>query len=66
MDTIDSQGTVTPITATEQDIISKKIAHKNGQGQGPPNQPRKKTVPDQPPEEDEDTQTEKHAIDIVV
>ena len=66
MDTIDSQGNVTPIAATKQDIVSKKITHKNGQGQGPGNQPRKKAVPESPPEEDEDTQTEKHAIDIVV
>jgi len=66
MDTIDSQGTVTPIKTTEQDIVSKKIADKNGQGQSPGNQPRKKAVPDRPPEEDEDIQTEKHAIDIVV
>ena len=66
MDTIDSQGNVTPIAATQQDIVSKKITDKNGQGQGPGNQPRKKAVPERPPEEDEDTQTEKHAIDIVV
>ena len=66
METIDSQGTVTPIAATDQDIVSKKIADKNGQGQGPRNQPQKKTAPAQPSGEDEDTQAEKHAIDIVV
>lgn len=66
MDTIDSQGTVTPIKTNEQDILTKKIANKNGQGQGQGNQPRKKAAPEQPPGEDEDNQTEKHAIDIVV
>lgn len=66
MDSIDSQGTVPPIAATDQDIVTKKIAQKNGQGQGAGNQPRKKAAPDRPPEEDDDTRTEKHAIDIVV
>jgi len=66
MDTFDSKGTVTPVGAADQNIVSKKIADKNGQGQGPRNQPPKKAPPEPPLEEDEDTQTEKHAIDIVV
>lgn len=66
MDTFDSKGTVLPIGATEQGIISKKVADKNGQGQGPGQQQRKKTATNPPPEEGEDTQTEKHAIDILV
>jgi hypothetical protein len=66
MDTVDSKGTVLPIGATEHGIISKKVADKNGQGQGPGQQLRKKTATIPPPEEGEDTQTEKHAIDIVV
>lgn len=65
MDTFDSQGNVLPIMATEQSIVSKKIADKNGQGQGPQYQHPRKTS-SQPLEEDEDIQTEKHAIDIVV
>jgi len=66
MDTFDSKGTVTPIGAADQSMVSKKIADKNGQGQGPRNQLPKKAPPAAPLEEDGDTQTEKHAIDIVV
>jgi hypothetical protein len=68
MDTFDSHGTVTPIGATEQGIVSKKVADKEGQGQGqgPRNQPPKKGPPARAPGEEEDTQSEKHAIDIVV
>lgn len=66
MDTFDSQGNVLPIGTNEQNIISKKIANKNGQGQTPRYQQQKKTASIRHPEEDEDTQTEKHAIDILV
>ena len=66
MDTFDSKGTVLPIGATEHGIISKKVADKNGQDQGPRQQHQKKTATNPPPEEGEDTQTEKHAIDILV
>ena len=66
MDTFDSKGTVLPIGATEHGIISKKVEDKNGQGQSPREQLRKKTATIPPLEEGEDTQTEKHAIDILV
>jgi hypothetical protein len=66
MDTFDSKGTVLPIGGTDQGIISKKVADKNGQGEGPRQQQQKKTPTIPPPEEGEDNQTEKHAIDILV
>ena len=66
MESFDSPGSVLPVRAAEQDIVSKKISDKDGQGQGPPRQYQKRTALEHPPREDEDEQTEKHAIDIVV
>jgi hypothetical protein len=66
MDTFDSKGTVLPIGVTDQGIISKKVADKNGQGQGPRQQQPKETATLPLPDEGEDNQTEKHAIDILV
>ena len=66
METFDSKGSVLPVGAPDQGIVSKKIADKDGQGQGNRHQNQKKAEPVQLPEEEEDIQTEKHAIDIVV
>ena len=67
METFDSQGRVLPIGAADQGIVSKKIADKDGQGQGPRYQAQKKVLADQLPEkEDGETQTEDHVIDIIV
>jgi hypothetical protein len=67
METFDSQGRVSPVVAVDQGIVSKKIAEKEGQGQGPRQQQQKKVAPVQIPEKDDgDTQTEDHVIDIIV
>jgi hypothetical protein len=66
MDTFDSQGKVSPVGAADQGIVSKKITGKDGQGDGTRQQLRQKSASVQVPEETEDTQTEKHVIDIIV
>lgn len=67
METFDSPGRVLPIGATDQGIVSKKISDKDGQEQGSRHLHQKKGVPEQVPENDEeDTQTENHVIDIIV
>jgi hypothetical protein len=67
METFDSQGRILPIGAADQTIVSAKLADKNGQGQGPQSQPRKRAALAQPPEEKvEETLKEDHAIDILV
>jgi hypothetical protein len=67
MDTFDSQGRVSPIGAADQGIVSKKVADKEGQGQGFQPQHQKKVAPVPIPEEDDEgTQTEDHVIDIIV
>ncbi len=66
MDTFDSQGKVSPVGAADQGIVSKKIAGKDSEGKGTRQQLRKKPASVQVPEETEETQTEKHVIDIVV
>jgi hypothetical protein len=67
METFDSQGKIMPIGAAGQGIVSKKIADKDGQGQGSQYQPQKRVVSTQPPEEGESkVDKENHVIDIVV
>jgi hypothetical protein len=67
MDTFDSQGRVSPIRAADQDLVSKKIEDKEGQGQGFQHHHQKKVEPAQIPEqEDENKQTDDHIIDIIV
>ncbi len=66
MDTFDSQGKVSPVGAADQGIVSKKITGKDDQREGTRQQLRQKPASVQVPEETEDTQTEKHVIDIIV
>jgi len=67
METFDSPGGVLPIGAADQDIVTRKIADKDGQGQESRQPPKKKVVPVQLSEEDnEEKQTAEHVIDIVV
>ena len=67
METFDSPGRVAPIGSADQGIVSKKISDKDGQGQGSGHLHQKKVAPEQVPENDEeDTPTENHVIDIIV
>lgn len=66
MDTVDSQGRVTPLTTTEESMVSKKVVDKDGHGQKPHFPRQRKTAKSQPPEKEEEAPVEKHGIDIVV
>jgi hypothetical protein len=67
METFDSPGRILPVGAADQGIVSKKIADKDGQGQGPRQHPHKKVAPVPIPGKDnEERQTEDHVIDIIV
>jgi hypothetical protein len=67
MESFDSQGKIMSIGTAGQEIVSKKIADKEGQGQGPRYQPQKKAASSQPAQDGEaKADQENHVIDIVV
>jgi hypothetical protein len=67
MESFDSQEKIMSIGIAGQGIVSKKIADKDGQGQGSRYQPQKKVASSQLPEEGEaKADKENHVIDIVV
>lgn len=67
MESFDAQGKIMPIGAADQGIVSKKIADKDGQGQGSRYQPERKAATSQPAREGEaKADKENHVIDIVV
>lgn len=67
METFDSQGKIPPIGATDQGILSKKIADNDAQGKASRQPLRKKVAPPQHSEEpDEPASKEEHVIDIIV
>jgi hypothetical protein len=66
METFDSPGRVLPVGTTDQNIVSKKITDKDGQGQSSRHQQQKSAGSLHPEDKDEDTNTAKHVIDIIV
>jgi|YelNatPaOPRAMG01_1025707.scaffolds.fasta_scaffold00267_26 hypothetical protein len=67
METFDSPGRILPVGSADQGIVSKKIADKDGQGQGLRQHPQKKVAPVPSPEKDEEErQAKDHVIDIIV
>jgi hypothetical protein len=67
MESFDSQGKIMSIGTAGQEIVSKKIVDKDGQGQGSRYQPQKKVASSQPAKEGETkADKENHVIDIIV
>jgi hypothetical protein len=66
METFDSQGRILPVGPADQNMVSKKITDKEGQGQEPRHHQQRSAGSAQSGEGEENSKTTEHVIDIIV